>query len=128
MGSRACAPNFVALGGQAVLCPQACGARTGVVHTDEPDGRVTLLPIAAGVKVERSSAVKDELIITGNDIELVSKSAALINYQVSHVQGWNIDIPSLGESGPILVHCLLMSAARFLLAAACCMRVGHEWS
>ena len=32
-----------------------------------------------GVKVERSSGVKDELVLSGNDIELVSRSAALIN-------------------------------------------------
>ena len=43
----------------------------------------------AGVKVDRSKAVKDELIITGNDIELVSKSAALIN-MVCHVKNKDI--------------------------------------
>lgn len=43
---------------------------------------VTMLP---GVKIERSAAVKDELTLTGNDIELVSRSAALIN-MVCHVR------------------------------------------
>ena len=35
-----------------------------------------------GVSIVRSEKVKDELILDGNDIELVSRSAALIN-QVS---------------------------------------------
>ncbi len=39
----------------------------------------------AGVKIERSAAVKDELTLTGNDVELVSRSAALIN-MVCHVR------------------------------------------
>ncbi len=34
---------------------------------------------AAGVSIERSAAVKDELTLTGNDVDLVSHSAALIN-------------------------------------------------
>jgi large subunit ribosomal protein L9e len=32
-----------------------------------------------GVTVTRSEKVKDELILDGNDIELVSRSCALIN-------------------------------------------------
>ena len=39
----------------------------------------------SGVTVERSSAVKDELVISGNDVELVSRSAALIN-MICHVR------------------------------------------
>lgn len=45
--------------------------------------------ICAGVNITRSAAVKDELVLAGNDIELVSKSAALINYQC-HVRNKDI--------------------------------------
>ena len=51
-----------------------------------PDALCGCVP-KTGVKVERSAAVKDELIISGNDIELVSKSAALINYQACTAPG-----------------------------------------
>lgn len=45
--------------------------------------------MSAGVTVTRSTAVKDELVLQGNDIEEVSKSAALINYQC-HVRNKDI--------------------------------------
>ena len=45
---------------------------------------VNMLP---GVTCERSAAVKDELVLTGNDIELVSRSSALI-HQVRIVCPW----------------------------------------
>ena len=32
-----------------------------------------------GVSITRSEKVKDEIVLDGNDIELVSRSAALIN-------------------------------------------------
>jgi len=44
--------------------------------------RVEMLP---GVIVTRSEKVKDELVLDGNDIELVSRSCALIN-QKCHVK------------------------------------------
>jgi large subunit ribosomal protein L9e len=47
--------------------------------------RVRTVRMLAGVTVERSSSVKDELVISGNDVELVSRSAALIN-MVCHVR------------------------------------------
>ena len=37
-----------------------------------------------GVSILRSEKVKDELVLDGNDIELVSRSAALINQVSSH--------------------------------------------
>ncbi len=47
--------------------------------------RVRTVRMLAGVTVERSSGVKDELVISGNDVELVSRSAALIN-MICHVR------------------------------------------
>eukprot|EP00887_Chlorella_sp_A99_P004732 scaffold4.g4732.t1 len=40
---------------------------------------VRVVDMLPGVKVERSAAVKDELVLTGNDVELTSRSAALIH-------------------------------------------------
>jgi len=41
--------------------------------------RVRVVNMLPGVKIVRSDAVKDELILTGNDIENVSRSTALIS-------------------------------------------------
>eukprot|EP00252_Welwitschia_mirabilis_P006964 TRINITY_DN1793_c0_g1_i1.p1 TRINITY_DN1793_c0_g1~~TRINITY_DN1793_c0_g1_i1.p1 ORF type:complete len:190 (-),score=31.55 TRINITY_DN1793_c0_g1_i1:320-889(-) len=47
--------------------------------------RVRKVDLLEGVTITRSEKVKDEVILEGNDIELVSRSAALIN-QKCHVK------------------------------------------
>ena len=41
--------------------------------------RVRIVNMLAGVSCERSKDIKDELVLSGNDVELVSRSAALIH-------------------------------------------------
>lgn len=41
--------------------------------------RVRVIKMLPGVKIARSEAVKDELILSGNDVELVSRSTSLIH-------------------------------------------------
>lgn len=57
-----------------------------------------------GVSVIRSEKVKDELVVDGNDIELVSRSCALIN-QVS---------------APLLELCLCASIYEMMVLLICC--------
>ncbi|KAG2452726.1 hypothetical protein HYH02_002957 [Chlamydomonas schloesseri] len=47
--------------------------------------RVRVVNMLDGVKIARSDGVKDELVLQGNDLENVSRSAALIN-QSCHVR------------------------------------------
>ncbi|KAL6175152.1 hypothetical protein ACLB2K_051795 [Fragaria x ananassa] len=51
--------------------------------------RVRKVEMLDGVTITRSEKVKDELVLDGNDIELVSRSAALIN-QKCHVKNKDI--------------------------------------
>ncbi|XP_031474221.1 60S ribosomal protein L9-like [Nymphaea colorata] len=51
--------------------------------------RVRKVDMLEGVTVIRSEKVKDELVLDGNDVELVSRSAALIN-QKCHVKNKDI--------------------------------------
>ncbi|GLJ46451.1 hypothetical protein SUGI_0979060 [Cryptomeria japonica] len=51
--------------------------------------KVRKVNLLEGVTITRSEKVKDELILEGNDIELVSRSAALIN-QKCHVKNKDI--------------------------------------
>ncbi|XP_057527763.1 60S ribosomal protein L9-like [Amaranthus tricolor] len=51
--------------------------------------RVRKVDMLEGVTIVRSEKVKDELVLDGNDIELVSRSAALIN-QKCHVKNKDI--------------------------------------
>lgn len=41
--------------------------------------RVRVVNMLSGVKIARSADVKDELVLSGNDIELVSRSCSLIH-------------------------------------------------
>ncbi|KAL6527018.1 60S ribosomal protein L9 [Orobanche gracilis] len=51
--------------------------------------KVRKVDMLEGVSIVRSEKVKDELVLDGNDIELVSRSAALIN-QKCHVKNKDI--------------------------------------
>ncbi|CAL9078796.1 60S ribosomal protein [Musa troglodytarum] len=51
--------------------------------------KVRKVDLLDGVRIIRSEKVKDELVLEGNDIELVSRSAALIN-QKCHVKNKDI--------------------------------------
>ena len=51
--------------------------------------KVRKVDMLDGVTILRSEKVKDELVLNGNDIELVSRSAALIN-QKCHVKNKDI--------------------------------------
>ncbi|XP_059440723.1 large ribosomal subunit protein uL6 [Corylus avellana] len=51
--------------------------------------RVRKVDMLDGVSILRSEKVKDELVLDGNDVELVSRSAALIN-QKCHVKNKDI--------------------------------------
>ncbi|KAK2988127.1 hypothetical protein RJ640_017459 [Escallonia rubra] len=53
------------------------------------DWLVRKVQMLDGVSIVRSEKVKDELVLEGNDIELVSRSAALIN-QICHVKNKDI--------------------------------------
>ena len=66
--------------------------------------RVRKVQMLEGVSVVRSESVKDQLELTGNDIELVSRSAALI-HQACLVRNKDIrkflDGIYVSEKGPI---------------------------
>ncbi|KAG2647911.1 hypothetical protein PVAP13_1NG001500, partial [Panicum virgatum] len=66
--------------------------------------KVRKVDMLEGVTILRSEKVKDELILDGNDIELVSRSAALIN-QKCHVKNKDIrkflDGIYVSDKGPI---------------------------
>ncbi|KAJ6753437.1 60S/50S RIBOSOMAL PROTEIN L6/L9 [Salix purpurea] len=68
--------------------------------------KVRKVDMLDGVTILRSEKVKDELVLDGNDIELVSRSAALIN-QKCHVKNKDIrkflDGIYVSEKGTVVV-------------------------
>lgn len=78
---------------------------------------VTIL--SPGVNCERSAAVKDELLITGNDVDMVSHSAALISGQC-HVR--KKDIRKFLDGIYIAERGLVVKVCRPCLAAVFAMR------
>ncbi|CAI7860002.1 unnamed protein product [Closterium sp. NIES-54] len=65
--------------------PSNAFRRTAFPLDSSKKRQVRKVAMLEGVTITRSEKVKDELILEGNDIELVSRSAALIN-QVCHVK------------------------------------------
>lgn len=59
-------------------------------------GQVRRVEMLDGVKISRSEKVKDELVVEGNDIELVSRSCALIKqvcFELSTTVGFSLSLP-----------------------------------
>lgn len=54
--------------------------------------KVRKVDMLDGVSVVRSEKVKDELVLDGNDIELVSRSAALINQVTFHLLSYILSV------------------------------------
>lgn len=75
-----------------------------------------------GVKCDRSTAVKDELLISGNDVDMVSHSAALISGQC-HVRKKDIrkflDGIYIAERGLVVKVRRRLSIGRRLCLMAC---------
>ncbi|VAH70674.1 unnamed protein product [Triticum turgidum subsp. durum] len=76
-----CAPTM-----SIVPTSKSCMKCTDVFPFLEQVRKVDMLD---GVTILRSEKVKDEIVLDGNDIELVSRSAALIN-QKCHVKNKDI--------------------------------------
>ncbi|GAB4839646.1 60S ribosomal protein L9 [Ancistrocladus abbreviatus] len=65
------------------------GSRSIEIRNFLGEKKVRKVDMLGGVTIVRSEKVKDELVLDGNDIELVSRSAALIN-QKCHVKNKDI--------------------------------------
>ena len=72
-----------------------------------------------GVTIVRSEKVKDELVLDGNDIELVSRSAALIN-QVPKI------LTLMGVHNTLSRYVALSLTAVFVLAEMPCEKQGYQ--
>ena len=70
-----------------------------------------------GVSVVRSEKVKDELVLDGNDIELVSRSAALIN-QVP-LSSLSLPVYVYSETPALHSMALLILPCTYLLGQKC---------